>query len=52
MATYDASLTEGEDGPQRSVVIEAPSFGAALQELTTRHVPDGWRIDDLALRPI
>lgn len=50
MATYDATLIEGEDGPRRTFTIEADSFGAALDELTSRHVPDGWRIEDLSLR--
>lgn len=49
-ATYDAIIVEGADGPRRSITIEADSFGAALHELTTSHLPDGWRIEDLTAR--
>lgn len=47
MSTYHAVVVEDETDVRVNLLVEAPTFGAALHTVTTDHVPDGWRIESV-----
>lgn len=47
MTSYRAVLVDVDDDQRRELTVDAPTFGSALETITTEHIPDGWRVESV-----
>lgn len=47
MTIFVAVVVNGDDGTRQQLDVDAPTFGAALQRITSDEVPEGWRLESV-----